>query len=301
LKKVSRRRKRYGYRRAWVQLRRQGEVVNHKRVYRLWRLAGLCLPRRRPKRPRPGTDPVPCQATRPGQVWTYDFIHDACFGGRKLKMLTVTDEFTRESLAIETRTSLPSTEVIAVLERLVAAHGAPEYIRSDNGPEFIAHRVKEWLAQAGVTTRYIEPGSPWQNPFAESFHGKFRDECLNMETFTSLAEAQVVIESWRQDYNEERPHSSLGYQTPREYKEAWYQAESARLVEGLDLSLWELRQEGQPGPDHRSGPGPAAAPAGRSGRIPAEPYPPGGQTGLYQHEREDPIPQPLGVIPEGRL
>lgn len=255
---------------------------------------------------------MPCQATRPDQVWTYDFIHDACFGGRTLKMLTVTDEFTRESLTIETRTSLPSAQVIAVLERLVAEHGAPEYIRSDNGPEFIARRVQAWLAQAGVTTYYVEPGSPWQNPFAESFHGKFRDECLNMETFTSLAEAQVVIEAWRQDYNEERPHSRLGYRTPREFRKAWEEGERARLEHswdsaradaGGDLSPWEPPEQPESG---RQGAG--ALPQARygspprcSGRIPALPYPPGGQTGLYQEQDEDAIPQPLGAIPAGRL
>ncbi len=312
LKQISRRRKRFGYRRAREQLKRQGQIVNPKRVYRLWRQAGLSLPRRRPKRPRPGTNPVPCAATRPDQVWTYDFIHDACFGGRKLKMLTVTDEFTRESLAIATRTSLPSSAVVAVLERLVAEHGAPEFLRSDNGPEFIARRVQAWLAQAGVATYYIEPGSPWQNPFAESFHGKFRDECLNMETFTSLAEAQVVIESWRQDYNEARPHSSLGYLTPREFRAAWEEGERARLAQSWDSARADAGGDLAPGepPEQAEGgrqdaevlpPTRYGSPPRRSGRIPAEPYPPGGHTGLYQEEDEDSIPQPLGAIPAGRL
>ena len=286
--------------------------MNPKRVYRLWRAAGLSLPARRPKRPRPGCDPIPCQATHPGHVWTYDFIHDACFGGRKLKLLTVTDEFTRESLAIATRTSLPSAQVLSVLERLVAEHGTPEFIRSDNGPEFIAHRVQRWLAGAGITTRYIAPGAPWQNAFAESFHGKFRDECLNMETFANLAEAQVIIEAWRQYYNQERPHSSLGYQTPLEFKAAWEEDERARLAPssdsaradaGGDLPLSEPPEWGAEGGGPARGPDLPTrygSPPRCSGRLPAEPYPPGGQTGLYQSDAEGSIPHLVGANPEGR-
>ena len=226
LRTEAKRHPRYGYRRIWATLRRE-QHISPKRVYRVWREQGLCLPRRRPKKRRRGDGAVPCEATHPNHVWTYDFIHDACLNGRKLKMLSVVDEFTRECFAIATATSMPGREVIAILQLLFAEHGVPESIRSDNGPEFIARIVKRWLAEAGAQTIYIEPGSPWQNGFVESFHGKFRDECLNMETFANLAEARVVIEAWRQHYNAERPHSSLGYLTPVAFKDQWLQTQQA--------------------------------------------------------------------------
>ena len=219
LRTIATRYPRFGYRRAHAVLRRDGQTINHKRVARLWRSTGLCLPRRRPRRrykPQPNLAPQP--ATRPNEVWTYDFMHDACANGRRLKLLTVTDEFTRESLTVETRTSIKSRAVVEVLERLMCERGTPAFLRSDNGPELIARQVREWLAVKGVQTLYIEPGSPWQNAKAESFNGRLRDECLNMEWFRNLREAQVVIESWRHFYNEERPHSSLGYRTPVEFR-----------------------------------------------------------------------------------
>jgi putative transposase len=154
-------------------------------------------------------------------VWTYDFIHDACLSGQKLKMLTVMDEFTRECMAIETDTSIRAPDVLQVLEGLFAEHGAPAFLRSDNGPEFIARTLREWLAEGRAQTLYIDPGSPWQNAYGESFHSRFRDECLNAELFANVQEAKVVIEQWRGDYNQERPHSSLGYMTPAEFKTAW--------------------------------------------------------------------------------
>ena len=218
LRDIAKRKKRYGYRRAWALLRREGLKVNRKRVYRIWRERGLCLPRRRRKKPRYGNGAVPCEAVHAGHVWTYDFIHDACHNGRKLKILTVIDEFTRECLAIETETSLPSKKVIALLQRLITEHDAPEFLRSDNGPEFIAKLIRQWLAERGLQTLYIDPGSPWQNAYGESFHSRLRDECLSMEVFASFAEAKVVIEAWRREYNEERPHSSLDYLTPAEFK-----------------------------------------------------------------------------------
>jgi putative transposase len=263
LRKEAKRHPRYGYRRVWVLLRRK-QRVNLKRVYRVWREQGLCLPRRRPKKPRHGDGAVPCQATYPNHVWTYDFIHDACINGRKLKMLCVVDEFTRECLAIETATSLPARAVIAVLQRVFAEHGAPEFIRSDNGPEFIAKIIKRWLATAGTQTMYIEPGSPWQNPYVESFHGKFRDECLNMETFANLAEAKVVNEAWRREYNNERPHSSLGYLTPLEFKARWQRTQAATADGQKRLSLSLL------GPtDGEDGDGPSSSPGPPSVRPPA--------------------------------
>jgi putative transposase len=178
---------------------------------------------------------VPCQATRPNHVWTYDFIHDSCSSGRKLKLLTLVDEFTRECLAIAVDTSIRAGRVIEVLQPLLDRRGRPEFLRSDNGPEFVARQLKTWLAEAGTQTHYIEPGSPWQNGFAESFHSRLRDECLNAELFANLAEAQVVIELWRREYNQERPHSSLGYRTPVEFRTAW-EAQHAP-VERLSLSL----------------------------------------------------------------
>ncbi len=225
LKKIASKHLRFGYRRAHAVLRREGQQINHKRVHRVWKLTGLTLPHHRPRKRR-NVERVSLAvnaATRPNEVWTYDFVHDWCANGQRLKMLTVVDEFTRESLCIETRTSIKSQAVIAVLNRLVKERGAPAYLRSDNGSEFVAKRVKEWLACAGIQTLYIEPGSPWQNAFGESFNGRLRDECLNVEWFNNLAEAKVVVERWRRHYNEARPHSSLKYQTPVEFRLAYRQ------------------------------------------------------------------------------
>lgn len=210
---------RYGYRRVWAVLRRE-RVVNHKRVYRLWRQAKLSL-KRRVKRRRHRTSHPPTQACFPGHVWTYDFLHDACQNGRKLKLLTVVDEFTREALTIDVASSLPARRVQTVLAALFGQHGAPQFLRSDNGPEVVAKVLTQWLATQGAATLYIEPGSPWQNGIGESFNGKLRDECLNMEVFLNVRDAQVQIECWRRMYNAERPHSSLGYRTPLEFKQAW--------------------------------------------------------------------------------
>ncbi len=219
---------RWGFRKAYNTLRRKGRMVNHKRVQRLWRQERLLVSRRaRPKRKPPGrTATLPVQAQRPQQVWSYDFIFDATQSGTRLKMLTVGDDFTRECLAIEVATSLPSVKVIAVLTRLVAKHGAPEYLRSDNGPEFIATALRTWLASRQTQTAYIEPGHPWQNGFRESFHGRFRDEFLSVTLFANVAEARVLSEGFRHEYNQERPHQSLGYLTPAEFKQQWLQDQS---------------------------------------------------------------------------
>jgi putative transposase len=203
-----------------VLLRREG-LVNNKRGQRLWQQARLQVRKHRRRRRRGGGGSVPLQASYPGHVWTYDFIYDACRNGAQLKILTVMDEFTREGLALEVATSLPSRRVIAVLARLFASHGAPAYLRSDNGPEFIAKALRMWLAQHQTATWYIEPGCPWQNAFGESVGGSLRDECLQMQLFEGVAEARVVLESYRQHYNDERPHSSLGCRTPAEFKRAW--------------------------------------------------------------------------------
>jgi len=214
--------RRFGYRRISVMLNRQRrqdgeEPVNEKRVHRLWKKLGLALPRR-VKRKRPGQGAsVPCRAEHPNHVWTYDFVHDFRENGRQLKFLTLVDEFTRQALAIEVDARLSSRQVIEVLERVAGEHGRPRFLRSDNGPEFIARQLKQYLAREGCQTRYIDPGSPWQNAYGESFNGKFRDEFLNQEVFHSVAHARVLTERWRRYYNTERPHSSLEYQTPEEF------------------------------------------------------------------------------------
>lgn len=219
--RLAHRHPRYGYRRIWALLRREGWVVNHKRVQRLWQQAQLQV--RKPRRRRRIAHPkqLPTQATYPGQVWTYDMVHDACWNGAKLKVLPIVDEFTRECLAIEVATSLPAARVITVLARLFDLHGAPAYLRSDNGPEFVAQQIQTWLAAHHAETLYIDPGCPWQNGFGESFNGSLRDECLNMYAFASVAEARIQLEHFRHQYNEERPHSRLGYRTPAEFKADW--------------------------------------------------------------------------------
>jgi putative transposase len=209
---------RYGYRRATALIKQEGELINPKRVYRLWRKAGLSLPRRRPRKRVRAVSLRPLEPTQAGQVWAYDFVFDSCANGQKLKMLTVVDEWTRESLAVEVEAKINSRAVISVLAKLMSVHGRPEYLRSDNGPEFVSRAIKQWLSKTGVRTAYIEGGKPWQNGLNESFNGKLRDECLNLEWFANRAEAKVIIEQWRKHYNEERPHSSLGYKTPAQFR-----------------------------------------------------------------------------------
>lgn len=197
---------------------REGVVVNRKRVHRLWKAEGLQQPRRSPRKRHKGPKgEVLMKAERQNHVWTYDLMEDRTERGRKLRILTVLDEYTRESLAIRVESRMPSSRVISVLEWLVMTRGAPEHIRSDNGPEFIAKAVKTWLARRGCETIYITPGSPWENPFIESFNGKLRTECLNRHAFADGEEAQEIIETWRQQYNGYRPHSSLGGMPPSEY------------------------------------------------------------------------------------
>ncbi|MGH9892939.1 MAG: IS3 family transposase [bacterium] len=228
IQEIARANKRYGYRRAWALLRRKGKRVNLKRVYRLWKEAGLGLPRRRPrKRLRLGRS-VPLQALHPKHVVTYDFMLDETVDGRRLRFLTILDEFTRESPAIAVERRMPASRVIEVLEKAFETWGWPEWLRSDNGPEFIAKKVREWLAARGVKTHYIDPGSPWQNAFGESFNDKVRGEFLNLELFGTVPGAQVTSDLWRRHYNEARPHSSLGYLTPREFRLKWDAQHQAR-------------------------------------------------------------------------
>jgi putative transposase len=209
---------RYGYRRIQVFLERHGWRMSADRMHRLWRQAGLQVPRKRPRRRVATGRPRPTAPTAATHVWAYDFLFDACANGQRLKCLTIVDEWTRECLAVDVAGSIRSGQVIEVLTRLVSLHGAPRYLRSDHGPEFVSRAILRWIAASGIDTAFIDPGKPWQNGTDESFNGKFRDECLNVEWFRTRAEAAVIIEQWRRHYNEVRPHSSLGYLTPLEFK-----------------------------------------------------------------------------------
>jgi putative transposase len=215
---------RYGYRRIHALLNRT-QRVNRKRVDRLWRLAQLQVrrsvrPRRRRERARH------LAAAYPGHIWAYDFLEDALADGRVIHILTVMDEFTREGVAVEVWPTTSAEQVLEVLAALMRQHGAPGHLRSDNGPEFVAQAVQAWLATCHVATLYIEPGKPWQNGKEERFNGTVRDECLNLHTFHSLAEARVRLSAFRQHYNHERPHSRLGYLTPLAFKAAWVAAQA---------------------------------------------------------------------------
>ena len=209
---------RYGYRRVAALLRRDGWRINAKRVHRLWVREGLKVPKKRRKRRSTGSahNGIRARAAEhPDHVWCYDFIFDQTMDGRRLKTLCVVDEFTRECLLIRVERSIPAELVVEALASLFdEQRRVPDHLRSDNGGEFAAGAVRGWLEDAGAGTLYIEPGSPWQNGFVESFHGRLRDELLDREAFGSLAEAKLVVEDWRAAYNEQRPHSSLGYQTP---------------------------------------------------------------------------------------
>jgi putative transposase len=220
--------RRRGYRKAHRALLKAGLSASPNRVHRLWQRAKLQVKRRSGKKGKPPGDPKASilYPKRPGEVWSVDFIFDATAAGGKLKMLTVGDDFTRQCLAIEVATSFPAAKVIAVLNRLVSQHGAPTYVKSDNGSEFTAHLVQAWLAGKETKSHFIAPGSPWQNGFRESFHSRFRDEFLSETLFASVAEAQVLIEGWRREYNSERPHQALGYKTPDEYKQEWLATQS---------------------------------------------------------------------------
>ena len=208
---------RYGYRRIRIFLNREGLTMSPSRAERLWRKAKLQLPRKRPRR-RAASRPRPLPPVAANHVWAYDFVFDACANGQQLKCLTVVDEFTHECLAIDVAGSIRSRRVIDILARLISVHGAPTYLRSDNGSEFVSTAILRWLADNRIDTALIDPGKPWQNGTSESFNGKFRDECLSVEWFRTRAEAKILIESWRHHYNAVRPHMSLNYLTPSEFK-----------------------------------------------------------------------------------
>ena len=208
---------RYGYRMITGLLRTEGWRVNHKRVERIWRREGLKVPKKQPKRGRLWLTDGSCIRLRPQRqhhVWAYDFVADRTHDGKPLRILTIIDEYSRECLALVVARRLRSDDVLQTLTDLFVVHEPPAYIRSDNGPEFCAKVVREWLRQVGVTTLYIAPGSPWENGYNESFNGKLRNELLNGELFSTLWEAQVLIERWRHTYNRVRPHSALGYRPP---------------------------------------------------------------------------------------
>jgi len=218
LRQLAGERRRFGYRRLHVLLRREGEQVNHKRVYRLYREEGLSVRRRGRKRVS-RAERLPLETpTSPNQLWSLDFMQDALSWGRKFRLLSVEDVFTREALAIEVDTSLPATRVVGVLERVTAQTGAtPKEIVLDNGPELTSRALDQWAYERGVNLRFIDPGKPQQNGYIESFNGHFRDECLNEHWFLTLAHAREIIEEWRTDYNQRRPHSALGNLTPLEF------------------------------------------------------------------------------------
>jgi putative transposase len=233
---LARRRQRFGYRRLTALLRREGEAVNPKRIYRLYREEKLALRRlRRHHSARRLTAAEKKLAERMNQRWALDFVSDTLATGQNFRVLTVIDEYTRESLAIEVDTSLPALRVIRVLEQLGAGRGWPEEMRLDHGPEFVSRLMGAWCEQRNILLRFIDPGKPMQNGYVESFNGRFRDECLNANWFLSLAQARNTIESWRCDYNGERPHSSLDYRTPNEFAALVAQAAEQNLVGSLPI------------------------------------------------------------------
>lgn len=225
---------RYGYRRITVMARRHGDLINAKRVQRVRRHYGLQVRKKQRKMRRTGLSTAERQrATRANQVWSWDFVEDQTENGTRFRILTLIDEYTRECLTVHIAWSIRAVDVITILEAAIALYGAPAHIRSDNGPEFIAYAIQDWLKANQIKAIYIEPGAPWENGHIESFHDKLRDECLNREIFGSLLEAKIIVESWRVEYNTERPHSSLGNKTPAEFANRG--PECSRLRSGFAL------------------------------------------------------------------
>ena len=223
---------RFGYRRLTTLLRREGQPVNHKRVYRLYRLDALSIRRRKRKRVAPTARIAQPAPQRRGQIWSMDFMHDTLASGRRFRTLNLIDTYTRECLAIEVDTSLSGTRVTQMLDRVIAEQGKPECIRVDNGPEFAGQVLDSWAYTQGVRLAFIEPGKPMQNGYIESFNGKFRDECLNQHWFLNLEDARTIIEDWRQHYNTIRPHSALGNRTPAEFRNELTDDEVTRILTG---------------------------------------------------------------------
>ena len=222
---------RYGYRRITAKLKAEQWNVNRKRVQRLWRAEGLKVPTKTHKRTRPGEGKNACRRRKPEHphhVWAIDFLMDTTLNGGRLKFLTIIDEFSRSCLSIKVERTMTSTNVVAELERLITLHRSPTFIRCDNGPEFIAQATRRFLAEAKTQTLFIDPGSPWQNGYNESFNSRFRDELLNLEVFASTLEARVLSETWRREYNEQQPHGSLAYRTPQQVLEQALKASKLR-------------------------------------------------------------------------
>lgn len=218
---------RFGYRRIHALLQQAGQTVSVRRVRRIRGEEGLQVRKKTRRKRKKGNRPVPEKATAPNHVWTVDFVHDRLSRGSSIRLLTVLDEFTRESLCIRVERRLKGEDVRLTLEALFKDYGIPMYLRSDNGAEFVSRCLQSWLAEQNTKPLFIEPGSPWQNGKCESFNGRFRDECLNMELFDSLKEAQMLVESWRHHYNTERPHSALNYMTPHQFIQQWRQSRDA--------------------------------------------------------------------------
>jgi putative transposase len=250
LLEAAREKPRWGYRRLGILVDQSGEHVNHKRVYRVYREAGLMIRRKTRKRlrregvPRPALD-------GPNQEWALDFVHDAAESGRRFRALSVVDPYTRECLALEVDTSMGSRRVTRVLEGIIAERGVPQALRSDNGPEFTSRHFLAWCLERKIELVHIEPGKPVQNAHVESFHGKLRDECLNASWFANLFEARRKIGAWRKEYNEERPHSSLGYKTPSEFAagcaaRAVVAGSASVPLAGENLATWEEKREEAP-------------------------------------------------------
>jgi putative transposase len=236
LTELARQRPRFGYRRLGVLLEKDGEVVNHKRLLRVYQEAGLAVRRRERKRLARERVGMPV-LTRPNQEWSIDFVSDALANGRAIRSLTVLDDFTKESLAIEVDTSLSSLRVTRVLDGIIAERGKPDGLRLDNGPEFTSRCFIAWAEQRGVPLIFIQPGKPVQNSYIESFNGRFRDECLNANWFENLADARRKIEAWRLDYNQARPHSSLAYRTPKEFARQWSPSPSLIVIQQSGASV----------------------------------------------------------------
>ena len=246
MRRIARRRPRFGSPRICDALRTRGWKVNHKRIERLWREEGMQVPKKqhRKRRIALGGSENSCVrrcAQRPNHVWSYDFVEDRSEKGRRLRFLVVIDEFTRESLAIEVAWSFTARQVLEVLGYLFAVRGTPDHLRSDNGPEFVARAVTRWLYQAGVKTLFIAKGSPWENGYVESFNSRFRDELLNRELFIGLEDARWVVDRWRLDFNHQRPHSSLDYQTPAEFSARWLPSD-AKVASATPQQPAPLRQ-----------------------------------------------------------
>lgn len=229
LSELAGQKRRYGYRRLHVLLCREGWEINRKRTYRVYHEAGLMVRRRKRKRIAGIERQVKAPAARPNQSWSMDFVSDGLMDGRRLRCLNIVDDFTKECLAIEVDTSLPGRRVVSVLERLAESRGLPQSVTVDNGPEFAGKALDEWAYHRGLHLSFIQPGKPQQNAYIESFNGKFRDECLNEHWFMSMRHARQVIEEWRQEYNGERPHSSLGYLTPNRFAESFLTADSMSI------------------------------------------------------------------------